>query len=455
MVCIRRLTWLAVALAFMITAVETTSAAAFKRVKAGDAAPGFTLPDLDGVPVTLDEYRGSPLTAVCFWAMWSPKSALILGDLGRLAAEFGTNGFRVLAINAEGADAPSDLSDRIRSYLAEHQITGVRIVVDRDLEQYSTWGVIATPATAFLDADLVIGYEFSGRPSSAYEDMRDHIRQVLGLAEAEAERARPKRERYRADKRLTLHYGLAHTLYARGQFSKAARKLKKVIKQDPDFPDAHALMGAIDLGLASEGRKGAEDKARASFDKAVQLDGTVPMGLAGQAHFALEDGDLVRALDLCRKAVSYTEDADLPALPPLPPRSETTETEAPASDAGEAPAEPAGGEKPPGNTAGAEEESEAGQAGADEGAQPAGGTQEVEPVASVAEIGPAQAAPQAPTVLAYLDRAGELLADGQEEPARDLLARVIRGLLALPEKSGGGKGDPMERMRRMKQGQKP
>ncbi len=451
---IRRLTWLAVALAFMITAVETTSAAAFKRVKAGDAAPGFTLPDLDGVPVTLDEYRGDPLTAVCFWAMWSPKSALILKDLGKLAAEFGPNGFRVLAINAEGADAPSDLNDRIRAYLAEHQITGVRVVVDRDLEQYSTWGVIATPATAFLDAGLVIGYEFSGRPTSAYEDMRDHIRQVLGLAEAEAERAKPKRERYKADKRLTLHYGLAHTLYARGQFSKAARKLKKVIKQDPDFPDAHALMGAIQLGLAGEGRKGAQEKARASFDKAVQLDGTVPMGLAGQAHFALEeDDDPVRALELCREAVSYTEDADLPALPPLP---ETTDTEALPSTEGQPPPKPAGGEDDPGATSAATApQDEAGGAEAEGAAEP--GDARAAESAAESESAPG-GAQEAPAVLAYLDRAGQLLEAGQDEPARKLLARVIRGLLGLPEGPGGGKGDPMERMRRMeraRQGQKP
>ena len=38
-------------------------------VRPGDVAPGFTLPSLDGSPVSLSDYRGRRLV-VFIWASW-------------------------------------------------------------------------------------------------------------------------------------------------------------------------------------------------------------------------------------------------------------------------------------------------------------------------------------------------------------------------------------------------
>jgi tetratricopeptide (TPR) repeat protein len=157
-------------------------------------------------------------------------------------------------------------------------------------------------------------YDFSGRPTSAYEDMREQVMQALGIEEELAAAQKPKRERYQAAKRVTLNYGLAKTFFERGQFSKAGRKLTAVLKEDPQFPDAHALAGAIELGRARGGKKGAEEKARAAFAKAIELDDTVPLGSAGMAHFALADGDVPKALELARRAAEFTEPEDMPTL---------------------------------------------------------------------------------------------------------------------------------------------
>ncbi|GAB4257475.1 MAG: hypothetical protein Kow0092_04410 [Deferrisomatales bacterium] len=303
----------AAALAFV---VDSTSAAAFKRVHVGESAPPFTLPDVDGNPVSLESYRSGPLTVVTFWALWSPKSAPLLEDLQKLVDEFGTRGLQVhaLAVNAEGATPPADLRDRIRAFIGDHGIT-FPVLVDEGLEQYNAWGVIATPSTAFLGKDFQVLYDLSGHPSGAYEEMREQVVKALGIEEEVAREARPRRERYRAPKRATLNYGLCRTLCARGQFAKAARKLKRLLAQEPDFPEAHALNGAVHLGLAREGRPGAEEAARQAFARAVELDPTVPQGLAGLAHFALADGKTADALELVRRAVEYTEDPDLPELP--------------------------------------------------------------------------------------------------------------------------------------------
>ena len=384
----------------LLLGLDTTSAAAFKRVSAGQPAPSFSLPDLDGRTVSLEEFRGSPCTILVFWALWSPRSLPLLKDVQKLVDEFGPKGLRALTVNVEGESAPADLRDRIRAFLEENAIR-LPVLLDLGLVQYNTWGVIATPATAFLGKDLEVIYEFSGHPTSAYQDMRDQVLRALGLEEETAEAARPRRERYKADKRVMLHYGLARTLFQRGQFSKAERKLRKVLKQDPGFPDAHALRGVILLGMVREGKKKASlDKAREEFAKAVELDPTEPLGLAGLARFALDDGDEAEALDLARRAVEHTEDEDLPALPPLEP----AEPE-PEGKAGEAP-----------GTAPAAEEI------------PARGTETAAPEARGPDQGPRA------VVTLYLDRAAARLEAGDREGARALLVPVVEGLLGIPEK---------------------
>ncbi|MBI5016743.1 MAG: redoxin domain-containing protein [Deltaproteobacteria bacterium] len=308
----RRLAHVLLFLSPLVLFVNSTSAAAFKRVHEGDAAPSFALADLAGSPVDLQSFKDGPLTIVTFWALWSPKSEPLLQDVQRLLDEFGSKGVRAVglkavAVNAEGQNPPADLDAQVKAYLDKNGIS-FPVVIDRKLELYDTWGVIALPATAFLGKDLKVVYEFSGHPTSAYEDMRDKVLETLGIKEQLAEAQKPKRERYKpAAKMTTLNYGMARTLYERGQFSQAAKKLDKVLADEPKFPDAQALQGAIQLGFEREGRPDAAQAAREAFQKAVELDPTVPMGLAGLAHFALKDGDVPKALELTKKALEFEE----------------------------------------------------------------------------------------------------------------------------------------------------
>ncbi|WP_025324340.1 TlpA disulfide reductase family protein [Deferrisoma camini] len=432
--------------------LDTTSAAAFKRVHGGQQAPTFTLNDLDDRPVSLDAYRDGPLTILVFWALWSPRSVPLLQEVQRLVDEFGDKGLRALTVNAEGPDAPADLESRIRAVWEENHLT-LPVVLDRDLEQYNAWGVIATPATAFLAKDLKVVYEFSGHPTSAYQDMRDQVLKALGLEEEARAAAAPKRKRYQAARPVMLQYGLAKTLYHRGQLSKAKRKLRKVLKQDPAFPDAHALQGAILLALARQG-KGDEAKARAEFAKAVELDETVPLGLAGLARFALADGDVAKALDLARKAVSFTEDEDLPALPPLPPPTE----EGPGTEEEQRQTPPKAGERAPAATEAGREGQEAPAAAEpseeeERAAAPAEPTEEAGALPDTGAEEPAarKGQPALPAV-AYLDRAQLLLEQGDSQGAAELVGRVVDGLIGLPKKPRM-KGKAMEILKKMRANQ--
>ncbi|RMG96965.1 MAG: hypothetical protein D6708_01900 [Candidatus Dadabacteria bacterium] len=431
--------FLLVALGLFVVGLNSTSAAAFKRVHAGESAPAFTLNDLDGNPVSLEDYRDGPLTILVFWALWSPRSIPLLHEVQKLVEEFGNKGLRVLTVNAEGQNAPADLEEQIRAVMEKENLD-LPVLVDRDLEQYNAWGVIATPATAFLGKDLQVIYEFSGHPTSAYQDMRDQVLKALGLEEEVAAAAKPKRTRYKAAKPVMLHYGLAKTLFKRGQLSKAKRKLKKVLAQDPNFPDAQALQGAILLALSRQGKADAA-AAKEAFAKAVELDETVPLGLAGLAHFALEEGDVPKALELAQKAVSFTEDEDLPQLPPLDEGGDGT------AAAGEAPAKTAAPQQ-------AEAPESAGTEGGPAEAAPAPekAAEASEPLSAQGEAQQAAAASEPTSPLAYLSRAEAQLAQGQAEAAADTLARVVDALIGIPE-GPAMKGKALEMLKKLRSGE--
>lgn len=413
-----------------LTFVDSTSAAAFKRVKEGDAAPVFTLPVLDGGAVSLEEYKDNPLTILSFWGTWNPRSKDLLVDEQKLLDEFGEKGLKVLTVNAEGANPPSDLEEILQKFLSENSLK-LRVAVDRELDQYNAWGVIATPATAFLDKDLKIVYEFAGRPTSAFADMREKIMEILGIVEETPLARKPKRTRFKAPKAIQLRYGLAKVLFDRGQMKKGLRKLERdVLKKLPEFPEAHALKGAFHLGLYREGNQTEAANAREAFAKALELDETVPLALAGLAHFSLVDGELEKAIDLTRKAVSYTEPEELPALGSGGDEASGEEV---ASEEVAAPeeAEKAGSIADETVEGGEVATSEKGSASGEEKTADSGPDAEPEKPAASVEA----------RVDEQLTKAEEALKTGSDDEARALVSQIVEGLLnikAKPKMKGQG-----------------
>jgi len=303
----------------LITADVSTGSAAFKRVEIGETAPGFTLTDLEGSQIALETYKESPLTLVVFWGLWSPNSAPLLKDVQKLVNEFADKGLSAIAVNIDGKDkegAGADPTEKIRQLVDENEIK-LPVLVDLEQEVYAAWGVLVSPTTAFLGKDLILIDEFSGYSRGTYKNVREKIMELLEVEEEVAAVEKPARERFKAPKAVMRNYGMAKVQYDRGQFSKAARKIEKVIDECPDFPDAHALKGAIELGRGAEGKAGSAEKAQAYFQKAVELDETLPMGLAGMAYFEAEGGNVEKAVELVGKAVEFSDKSELPSLPPV------------------------------------------------------------------------------------------------------------------------------------------
>ncbi|MBM7772374.1 peroxiredoxin Q/BCP [Actinokineospora baliensis] len=86
------------------------------RLSAGDAAPGFTLPDSEGTEVSLSDYRGKSVVVYFYPAASTPGCTKQACDFRDNLAELNDAGFAVLGISP---DKPAKLA----KFVAEEGLT--------------------------------------------------------------------------------------------------------------------------------------------------------------------------------------------------------------------------------------------------------------------------------------------------------------------------------------------
>jgi peroxiredoxin len=111
-------------------------------VGVGSTVPSLVLAGLDGQPVALDDYRGTPLV-VNFWASWCPPCLREMPDFEEVSRQRGGE-VTILGLNLrESAETAATLVDR----------TGVTydLALDSDGDAARAFGVMNMPTTAFID----------------------------------------------------------------------------------------------------------------------------------------------------------------------------------------------------------------------------------------------------------------------------------------------------------------
>jgi peroxiredoxin len=103
----RRLAGLVVALALGATARIATGEPfqelSLLRPARPTAAPGFSVPGLDGAAVSLRDHRGK-VVFLNFWATWCPPCKEEMPSMERLYRRFRARGFTILAISIDTGD---------------------------------------------------------------------------------------------------------------------------------------------------------------------------------------------------------------------------------------------------------------------------------------------------------------------------------------------------------------
>lgn len=155
---------------------------AIEGIETGKAPPAFALQNLMGRTVSLEDYRGHT-TAVLFWSTWSPRSAEMLADFRRHHERYESDGFRVLAVNADHETLNRQERATIERYVTAMDLP-FPVLLDDGLETYAAYGIEALPSAVILDADGTVFSYLSGYPLFTYrEELRDSFLTAMGRLE--------------------------------------------------------------------------------------------------------------------------------------------------------------------------------------------------------------------------------------------------------------------------------
>lgn len=127
------------------------TAAAPAKAEVGQPAPNWTLPSVDGQPVSLADYRGKKGVLLVFFATWCPHCMKEVPDLIAFQNKYKGRNVEVVGV-AVDQNAPV-----IRRFAEQHK-TNYTLVLDEGGKVAGTFGVIGVPTNVGIDAAGVVRY---------------------------------------------------------------------------------------------------------------------------------------------------------------------------------------------------------------------------------------------------------------------------------------------------------
>jgi thiol-disulfide isomerase/thioredoxin len=143
------------------------------QLKPAPAAADFRLPDLDGKPHQLSDYRGK-VVLVNFWATWCPPCRREMPSMERLAQRLKDQPFVILAINQQ--------EDAERVFEFSGQLVpppGFPILFDPDSKVAHAWKVQGLPASFIVDQQGRVAYRAMGGREFDHPEIEQAIRALL------------------------------------------------------------------------------------------------------------------------------------------------------------------------------------------------------------------------------------------------------------------------------------
>jgi peroxiredoxin len=109
-------------------------------------APNFSLKDLDGKTIRLDDFRGKPVL-LNFWATWCKACKDELPSMQRLYKSLEKEGVEVIAVSIDRRNF-----DRVQSFVDEYQLT-FPVLLDPDQKARKDYFILGLPTSYLIDAD--------------------------------------------------------------------------------------------------------------------------------------------------------------------------------------------------------------------------------------------------------------------------------------------------------------
>ena len=133
-----------------------------------DIRPDFTLPDLEGQPLSISDWDGQVI-ALNFWASWCPPCVKEIPIFNALQADFGDDGLQFVGVALDRLDDAREFANEVE--LAYPTMQGVQDAMAVGEAYGNADGLL--PFTVIIDRDGRIVERFFGEVS------RDDIEPVI------------------------------------------------------------------------------------------------------------------------------------------------------------------------------------------------------------------------------------------------------------------------------------
>ena len=147
-------------------------------LKPAKAAKNFTLPDLDGKPHKLSDYRGK-VVLVNFWATWCPPCRREMPSMERLSQRLKDQPFVILGINQQ--------EDPEQVFVFTAQVDpspNFHILFDPNSKIANAWGVRGLPASFIVDQQGRVVYRAMGGREFDHPEIERAIRKLFTIQQA-------------------------------------------------------------------------------------------------------------------------------------------------------------------------------------------------------------------------------------------------------------------------------
>jgi thiol-disulfide isomerase/thioredoxin len=139
--------------------------------QAGELAPDFVLPKLDGSVQKLSNHRGKPVL-VNLWATWCPPCIEELPLLDAIVRDYGPRGLVVLGIAGDDDDA------RVREFVAQRS-PAFEVLLDPGGTVGTQYAITGYPETFIVDRDGKLTAKFIGPLPSDSGSLAPSVTQAI------------------------------------------------------------------------------------------------------------------------------------------------------------------------------------------------------------------------------------------------------------------------------------
>lgn len=279
--------------------------AAFRYLTEGMGAPDVKGKDLaTGEMVSSRELSKDNLVIIVFWSTWSARSLEQLKDMSDMYQEFTASPIKMIAVNVDGPQLSKAARQAVETTVKNLKLS-FPVIIDKNLDIFYQYGVIAVPSTAVVDTSGTLRYGPAGYSLTTKDRIVDSIQIFLGLKQPDTTTV--FRAGYRPNDRSSRYYNMALNLNRIRMFERALAAIDSAKSIDSLFSAPYSLQGDVMLKLDRA------EEAVSEYARAVALDSMSVAAWSGWGRALLKTGQLELAMEKLAKTLEL-DDAYTPAF---------------------------------------------------------------------------------------------------------------------------------------------